>query len=310
MAGVLLGQWGFLDNLSDTSGNGHTATANFTPTYIAGPHPGSKGVQLASATSTITYGRTGLEPAAAAGGVVSMAWVKTSALPVDANIFYPILHHQRDLSGSTRAGFMLRNGGSGTMFRPLARWRDQLAFSDGIGPVLSDGNWHHLCVVDSDDRYQWYVDGVSVGTAARSNTTTAVTWEAFDWHTGDNAYANEKADPGIAVSGVRLFSGSLTTTEVNTWMNTPIVNYRRLGGITAEAMVSSPTPSRRLGSITTEALVAGASNNQRQLGNLVVEVLIPTSGATLDYGITGAGFPTTGLLVKGPDGNWRAVRKN
>jgi hypothetical protein len=213
MTGVLLGEWGFLDNLNDTSGNGHAATANFTPTYVNGPQSGTRAINFTADNQTITYGRTGLEPVASTGGICTMAWVKVTA---GLTGYSGILHKHRDPSSlSTRAGCDM----IGNKFRPFARWRDQTAFADGIGPDLNDSIWHHLCVVDADDRYEWYVDGVSVTETSRSGTG-AVTWEPYPWFSGFTADMHSNA--AISISGVRIFSGSLTDAEVVQWKNTAI----------------------------------------------------------------------------------------
>jgi hypothetical protein len=214
MTAVLLGEWGFLDNLNDTSGNNHTATANYTPSYVTGPQTGTRGITFTGNSQTITYGRTGLEPLAAAGGICTMAWIKLLA-PVSG--YLGVVHKYRDPSSlSTRAGCDLYNN----KLRPLVRWRDQLAFVDGTGADLSTGaSWHHLCVVDADDRYEWYVDGVSLTQVARTGTSP-VTWEAYPWFSGFTADMNSNAS--LCISGVRIFSGSLSDAEVVTWKNTAI----------------------------------------------------------------------------------------
>ena len=213
MTGVLLGEWGFLDNLNDTSGNGHNATANYTPVYANGPQAGTRAVTFTADGQTITYGRTGLEPTSADGGICLMAWVKLSA---SSTGYLGVLHKHRDVGSlSTRSGCDL----IGNKFRPFARWRDQVAFADGIGPDLNDNTWHHLCVVDADDRYEWYVDGVSVQQTARTGTG-AVTWEDYPFFSG--ATADMHSSSLLTISGVRIFSGSLSDAEVIQWKDTAI----------------------------------------------------------------------------------------
>lgn len=213
MTGVLLGEWGFLDNLDDTSGNGRNATANYTPVYVDGPQSGTRAVTFTSDGQTVTYGRTGLEPTASDGGICIMAWVKLTA---PSTGYLGIVHKHRDPGSlSTRSGCDL----IGNKFRPFVRWRDQLAFADGIGPDLNDSVWHHLCIVDSDDRYEWYLDGVSLQQTARTGTD-AVTWENYPFFSG--ATEDMHSSSAISISGVRIFSGSLTDTEVNEWKDTAI----------------------------------------------------------------------------------------
>lgn len=214
MTGILLGEWGFLDNLDDTSGNNITATVNYTPVYVNGPQPGTKGIQFTADGQTITYGRSGLEPLSVAGGICTMAWVKLTA---SSTGFLGVVHKHRDPNAfSTRAGCDLL----GNKFRPFSRWRDQLVFADGIGPDLNDSQWHHLCVVDSDDRYEWYLDGVSLQSGARSGTGSVI-WEPYPWFSGFTQDMHSSA--ALSISGIRIFSGSLSDSDVVQWMNTPIV---------------------------------------------------------------------------------------
>lgn len=217
MSHVLLGEWGFLDNLDDTSGNGITASANFTPTFIDGPVPNTRAVRFSGANQTITYGRTGLEPLAAAGGIVTMVWAKLFA--VHSN--YTQLIHKTRASDSTRHAIDVSSNSVFTM----SRWRDQIAFRESGGEFLDLG-WHHICNVDSDDRYAWFVDGVLIQEASRSGTG-AVSWEDFPWVSGkDSNMADSDSSASVALTGVRILSGTLTNSEVTEWMNTPILAGR------------------------------------------------------------------------------------
>src|ERR1700754_976661 len=107
MTGILLGEWGFLDNLEDTSGHDLTATANFTPTYIDGPTAGTRAIRFSATGQTIAHGRSGLEPAAAAGGVITMGPAKQFA---SLSNFCDVIHKTR-ADDSTRSGLDLHNNG-------------------------------------------------------------------------------------------------------------------------------------------------------------------------------------------------------
>lgn len=214
MTAILLGEWGFLDNLDDTSGNNHSATVNYAPVYVDGPQIGTRGIKFTADGQTITYGREGLEPIVSTGGICMMAWVKLTS---GITGYHGVVHKHRDPGVfSTRAGCDL----IGNRFRPFSRWRDQLVFADGIGPDLNDSVWHHICVVDADDRYEWYLDGVSLQQGDRSGTGS-VTWEPFPWFSG--ATADMHSSDALHISGVRIFSGSLSDADVIQWKNTPIV---------------------------------------------------------------------------------------
>ncbi|HET9787101.1 MAG TPA: hypothetical protein VFP47_08210 [Pyrinomonadaceae bacterium] len=219
---TLLGEWGFLDNLEDTSGNGRHASANFTPNYIDGPTPGTRAIRFSGLGQTIDYGRTGLEPVLADGGIVTMAWVKLFA---NHSNYTAIFHKTRALD-STRHAISIA---SNTVFW-LARWRDQLVFRES-GTLFADFGWHHIANIDATDRYAWFLDGALVQSAARSGTNP-VSWEDFPWKSGYvSTMTGHDSDPNVAFTGVRAFSGTMTDLEIATWMNTDIVPNERSGKV-------------------------------------------------------------------------------
>lgn len=221
---TLLGEWGFLDNLNDTSGNDHTATASgFTPAYEDGPTPGTRAIVLTGSQACVDYGNTGLEPAAATGGIVTMAWVKLNDThDSDTEII-------ARLRGEDSTRHAIRNTANGVSY--MARWRSRLEYPPFGTTVasLADQNWHHVALVDGDERWDLYVDGVSV--AGGGGTTGSLeSWQpAYTWLTGYNADAQNQA-PAIdmSVTAVRIFSGSMTTQEVNEWMGTAVVEGEQL----------------------------------------------------------------------------------
>lgn len=220
MTHVLLGEWGFLDNLEDTSGNDRDATANFSPTYIDGPVAGTRAIRFSAISQTITYGRTGLEPLVAAGGVVTMAWAK----------LFSTHSNYTGIIRKTRAADSTRNAidASGNTVFWMDRWRDQLNFAE-TGSYLSNFGWHHLCNVDSDDRWARFVDGTLIASAARTGTSPH-TWENFPWLSGkDVNVASYDSAANVALTGVRIFSGTMSDLEVAAWMNTDIVPAGRSG---------------------------------------------------------------------------------
>ena len=218
MTHVLLGEWGFLDNLADTSGNGLTASANFTPTFIDGPVAGTRAIRYSATSQTVTYGRTGLEPAAAAGGIITMGWAKLFG---GHGNFTDIIHKTRAFD-STKHSIDLHNG---AMFW-MSRWRDQLVFDDSGANPLTDLGWHHMCNVDSDDRRAWFFDGTLVSQTARSGSSP-VSWEDFPWVSGKDAnMANTDSHVNVAFTGIRIFSGTMSNSEVVAWKDTPILAGR------------------------------------------------------------------------------------
>lgn len=220
MSFVLLGEWGFLDNLEDTSGNDRDATANFSPAYIDGPTTGTRAIRFSTTGQTITYGRTGLEPLVAAGGIVTMAWVKLFS----SHANYTAIVHKTRASDSTRHAIDVS---SNTVFW-MDRWREQLNFAE-TGSYLVDQGWHHLCNVDADDRWARFVDGVLVASAPRTGTSP-MTWENFPWLSGKDAnVSGYDSASNVALTGVRIFSGTLTNAEVVVWRDTPVAPAGRSG---------------------------------------------------------------------------------
>jgi len=214
---TLLAEFGFLDNLNDTSGNGIVPTANFTPTYIDGPTPGTRAIRFSGAGQTITYGRTGLEPTS--GGIVTMVWAKIFTDTVFG--YTPLVRKIRQAGGSRRSDLAVHDN----QLSFLSRWRDQLFNNDLIGS-MTDNGWHHLCNIDSDDRAAWFVDGVLLNSSARSGVT-AVSWENFPWVSGEDLQSGSTdSDPNVALTGVRFFQGTMTDSEVVSWMNTPVLPGR------------------------------------------------------------------------------------
>lgn len=220
MTHVLLGEWGFLDDLNDTSGHGITASVNFSPTFIDGPTAGTRAIRFSGTGQTISFGRAGLEPVAADGGIVTMAWAKLFA----SHSGYSAVVHKTRVFDSTRHGLDIQDNSAFL----VARWRDQLAFR-GSGDQFADLGWHHVCNVDATDRYAWFIDGVLIQEAVRTGESP-VDWEDFPWLSGyAPAMAGMDSNSNLAVTGIRILSGTLSNAEVVTYMNTPIVPTGRSG---------------------------------------------------------------------------------
>lgn len=220
MTHILLGEWGFLDNLEDTSGHALSASANFSPTFIDGPSVGTRAIRFSGTGQTISFGRSGLEPAATDGGIVTMAWAKMFS----AGSGYSAVIHKTRAFDSTRHGLDI----SGTSAFLVSRWRDQLAFREN-GSQFADLGWHHICNVDSEDRYAWFVDGVLIQESLRSGTSP-VSWEDFPWVSGyAPAMASMNSNADVAITGIRILSGTLSNEEVVSYMSTPIVPPGRSG---------------------------------------------------------------------------------
>lgn len=221
MSVTLLGEWGFQNNVLDTSGNNHhgtlgRATGSITtqPTYVTGPQAGTKAIQWGENDQFVDVGGTGLEPTTE--GYAVMAWVKSPAV---SGSFSGIFARGKGGS-STRGGLQLTD--TGLLFYML-RWKSRLDFGNGAG--IADGTWHHVAVIDNDDRGAAFVDGVKVHETTTAATGSA-TWESgFSFHLGATLNLCTSF-AGQAVTGVRFFSGKLADADIPAWMNTPILPSR------------------------------------------------------------------------------------
>jgi hypothetical protein len=216
---TLIGEWGFLDNLDDTSGNGRNATLGAgTLTYVDGPQAGTRGIKFSSADDYVDLGRTGLEPAL--GGVTVMGWVRfEGSTGADTGILGMVSKARAVTSSRARVG--LSNNGGTRRAKNVARWKDDLQIDD-LSSWSGDG-WHHLCMVDGNTTNSDYVDGVLALAHPRSLDSSEMEWEPLNWLAGRNVTITDVfAHPQLSVSGIRIFSGELTETEVQTWMDTPV----------------------------------------------------------------------------------------
>ena len=223
---TLLGEWGFLDNLLDTSGNNRHGTVTGSPTYVTGPQTNTRGLKFSTDTDSVSFGRTGLEPSLE--GITVMGWVRMQGTPSVAGSPYLFLLSKARATTSSRSrmGFTYTTSGNLRQRAGVARWKDALLVSDA-GPSWTDDAWHHLAIVDGNTRYGFYLDGVQDANASRALGATAnTTWEDFPWRTGFNTDLNTDmgAHPNMSVSGIRIFQGELTTTEIQTFRDTPIVS--------------------------------------------------------------------------------------
>lgn len=255
-AGVLpklLGQWGFANNLTDSSGNGHDGTfaANGGAgglTYVDGPLPSTRAVVFGNELHAINLGRTGLEPPT--NGVTTMGWMR---LPtgLSAGQVFTLLCKARAAS-SSRSRIGIQGGGAPDW---AVRWSDDLHFASG-GATLTAGQWHHLAMVDGPNSWAVYVNGTSLAGAARS--AGAGIWENYPWTIGRSTDVSDQwAADGMAVSMVRIFDGELTQAEVQTWKGTPVEAGG--GGTTYEASGTVAAVSDASGQMTTRLPAAGTT---------------------------------------------------
>ncbi|MGB4768667.1 MAG: LamG domain-containing protein [Candidatus Saccharimonas sp.] len=216
---VLLASYGFLENdytssIADSSNNGHTGAVTGSLAFEDGPQGGSRALRFTNSLQAVAVPRTGLEPTAAGGGIVTMGWFRSFG-----GSSLGLVVKKRDESTSTRSGITVYPNGS-VFF--VARWKDDAHFGE-YGSNMNDGNWHHAAVVDGDTAWAFYIDGVQVDGGSRSfNQSTSPTWDDFPWTFG---YVDglSNTNDSFTISGVRIFSGTMSQAEIQTYMNTPVV---------------------------------------------------------------------------------------
>lgn len=215
---VLLASYGFLENdyattISDSSGNGHTGTVTGSLAFEAGPQTNSRALRYTNSNQSVAIPRAGLEPTSAGGGIVTMGWFRSFG----GSNFGVVIKKQSEPS-TTRSGMTVYTNGS-VFF--VARWKNDVHFGE-YGSNMNDGNWHHVAVVDGDTSWAFYINGTQVDGGSRSfNQSTSPTWDDFPWTLGHVDGLSSSSD-SFAVSGVRIFSGTMTQAEVQTYMNTPV----------------------------------------------------------------------------------------
>lgn len=216
---ILLGEWGFLDNLDDSSGNNRHSVfedggSGLGITYIDGPLANTRAIQFAHENQCINCGRTGLEPAV--NGVTTMGWIRIPS--VGSSQILSLVSKARAASSSrSRIGVF----GSTTRVTYAARWADDLRFSESLTNQIGVNQWHHLALVDGPTKWGAYLDGSLIEGGVRS-VGNAI-WENFPWRIGRNSEIGDQwATNGMAISMVRVFDGELTQAEINTYKNTPV----------------------------------------------------------------------------------------
>lgn len=322
---ILLGEWGFLDNVGDTSGAGHTGTIGRVgasivtpPSYVTGPQTGARAIAWGEADQYVDVGSgSALEPANF--GYAAMAWVKASSY--NASTYCGIFGRARGIN-STRAGLQIDT--SGALFY-MTRWKSRLLF--GSVGAICDGAWHHVAAIDNDDRAAVFIDGVKVFESLTA-ATGAVTWESgFDWTVGAIATLTTSV-AGQQVTQVRLFSGEMLDSDVVTWMNTPLIETTATDtgtgtdsahvvgstampdtGSGADPAVVAPTPMSDTGSGADSAAHAGLA--QGDTGSAATESIgigarssdtgtasdAASATVQVSLGDTGAGADTAARVV-------------
>lgn len=203
--------------ITDYSGNGHDMTVFGTNSWVTGHGSYANAFQSGSTESDGAYFHAGSVISALTGDVTIMMWFKHAAAS-DTN------SHAGGLYGSlgfARASIWTYRDLFGTAASPQGTIRDSggSLFSLGSNGTHSDTSWHHAALVyHSSGLVEIYLDGSQVfsGTPTSNPIGSTVNYIGV----GCISSLND-ATEGI-VQDLRVFDTALTSTDVTTWMNTPV----------------------------------------------------------------------------------------
>lgn len=192
----------------DSSGNGRHITLSGNTTRSAagagytygGTMPNSKGlIQTAAETFTVF---SGAMTAFNTAQRTVMFWAKQPG----ANPSHVMEYHNS--SGDTGVfTWLLLNG----TFRFRAKDSSNNVYERNLVSAVT--TFHHYCATHNGTVLKVYVDGVQVG----ADVPMAVpVWTATSLRLFD------QAGSAVNIDDVRIFDTVLTSTEINTWMNTPV----------------------------------------------------------------------------------------
>lgn len=197
-------------SVKDHSGNDLTATA-VGVSFTDGPLVNTRAVTFTGSSQGIYIPRTGTEPSSI--GFTAMAWGKG---PVDMGYLV-----------KPRGGNSTRSA-VGPNWR--VRWKDDLHYTDDYSGV-DDSQWHHYCVIDSDEQWAILIDGVYYAGGSRAaDPNSPASWEDFPWCIGNTLGTGlGESKPGQMIADVRIFQGNMhSSAQVRYWMNTPVSPKGRL----------------------------------------------------------------------------------
>lgn len=214
---TLLAAFGFLENdyaasVKDATGNNHDGLVVGSVAFEAGPQTDSRALRFTDIDQAVNIDRAGLEPSSSGGGVVAMGWYRSFGSGQNCGVLVKMRTYS---PASTRCGITVN--ANGTVFF-VARWKDDLHYGE-YGSGMNDGNWHHTAIVDGDTEWAFYIDGALVDGGSRAfNQSSSPTWEDFPWTIGYVDGLSESSN-AFTVSDARLFSGTMTQSEVQVYMN-------------------------------------------------------------------------------------------
>ncbi|MHC4748776.1 MAG: LamG-like jellyroll fold domain-containing protein [Planctomycetota bacterium] len=153
-SGNLVGHWKFDGNANDSSTRGTHGTIAGEALWVAGRIDSA--LELDGRTHVVLSSGTDLNFGDATDFSIAL-WIKTTGWQDDAALI-----SNKDWMSGGNTGWVIagQGGGSGTWQWNYSGETGGRQDYDPPGPTLSDGQWHHLCVVhDRDGNATFYFDG-------------------------------------------------------------------------------------------------------------------------------------------------------
>ncbi|UCG49887.1 MAG: discoidin domain-containing protein [Phycisphaerales bacterium] len=168
-AGNLVGWWKFDGNAQDSSDSGVHGTIMGDAAWVTGMVDSA--LELGGRTHVVLGSASNLNFGESTDFTVAL-WVKTVGWESDASI---ISNKDWDSGGNTGWVIAGQGGGSGSWQWNYSGATGGRRDYDPPGPILSDGEWHHLCVAHDRDAYaRFYFDGEYQGRVNISGSTGTI----------------------------------------------------------------------------------------------------------------------------------------
>jgi Concanavalin A-like lectin/glucanases superfamily len=236
-------------SIIDYSGNGFNMTISGTGnTWVTG-HGYANAFE-----GSITAGSNGAEfnfgslDSALSGDVTVMGWVQSAGTATQQAYGFGLFQS----SGTARLAAYAYRSLSGTAAAPQITARDSASnlYSFGSNGTTVDNNFHHIAAVfHSAGGIDLYYDGTLVG---NFTTTAGIGTTVQFWGLGAILAGGQTA--AAAVNDFRIFAAALTSTDIVTWMNTPVVS----SGVTATLGLAAAAPAMALAGTETGASISAA----------------------------------------------------
>lgn len=195
--------------LLDSSGNGRNISLTGTNTRTAagsgytygGTMPNSRGLIQTSAEIFTAFAGA-MTPFNTPARTV-MFWGKLPGV----NPSWAMEYYKNPADDTGVFGWLMLNG----TFRFRAKDSSNNVYERNL--TANSGVFHHYCTTHDGTNLKVYVDGVQVGTNV---SMPVAVWNADSMRLYDSAGSTAELDD------IRIFNTALTSTEINTWMTTPV----------------------------------------------------------------------------------------